>query len=316
MWGSVDAQKLNRSGLWYLTSASGPGTSPTSISTTQAFLYAPLVYVDSKPQDPSKEYSARGMTLITITAPSSGPVATRQGDLIIPGTEVPFGGFSSVLGYSSTDAATGRDSGNRDIYLFGMTASGLQLARVDMNYLTDFSKYKFWNPRLQNFSASPPDPRLRDNSQIYLPGTFSSGSIFYSPYFKTFVMVYFNKMVDSTFYMRYLQLDDPLGQDSTWIAGGKDGKGLEAEDAEALVRYSWSAEQKLYASSPGPGGFNYAGNAHPEFFNTQYFPKSLYSANTPAKKRVNKWYGPGNAGIDGKNLLLSWTSQASSDDTG
>ena len=295
-----------------LTFATGPGTSPTSISTTQAFLYAPLVYVDSKPQDPSKEYQARGMTLITITAPSSGPVAARHGDLIIPGTEVPFGGFSSVLGYKSTDAATGKDSGDRDIYLLGMTASGLQLARVDMNHLTDFSKYKFWNPQDRNFSASPPDPSLQDSSQIYLPGTFSSGSIFFSPYFKTFIMVYFNKMVDSTFYIRYLQLNDPLGQDATWGVGGKNGKGLKAEDAESLVRYTWSAEQKLYVSSPGPGGFNYAGMAHPEYFNTQYFPQSLYPPNTPTKERVNEWYGPGDAGVDGKKLLLSWTSQVSS----
>ena len=74
----------------------------------QAFLYAPLVYVDSKPKDPSKEYQARGMTLITITAPDSGPIATRQGDLIIPGTEVAFGGFSPLLGFKSTDSATTR----------------------------------------------------------------------------------------------------------------------------------------------------------------------------------------------------------------
>ena len=249
------------------------------------------------------------MTLITITAPNSGPVAARQGDLIIPGTEVAYGGFSSILGYKSTDAATEKDTGNRDVYLLGMTVSGLQLARVGMNHLSDFSKYVFWNPQSQSFSTKAPDPGLRDASQIYLPGTFSSGSVFFSPYFKTFIMVYFNKMVDSTFYIRYLQLNGPLGQDATWIVGGKNGEGLQAEDAEALVKYTWSAEQKLYASPPGPGGFNYAGMAHPEYFNTQYFPPSLYPAETPNEKRVNGWYGPGSAGVDGKTLLLSWTSQ-------
>ena len=252
------------------------------------------------------------MTLITITAPNTGPVAARQGDLIIPGTEVAYGGFSSILGYESTDAATEKDSSSRDIYLLGMTASGLQLARVGMNHLSDFSKYRFWNPQGRSFSASSPDPSLQDASEIYLPGTFSSGSVFFSPYFKTFVMVYFNKMVDSTFYIRYIQLNSPLGQDSIWIAGGKKGKGLEAEDAEALVRYTWSAEQKLYLSPTGPGGFNYAGMAHPEYFNTQYFPQSLYPANTPTKKLVNEWYGPGNVGVDGKKLLISWTSQVTS----
>ena len=251
------------------------------------------------------------MTLITITASDSGPVAARQGDLIIPGTEVAYGGFSSILGYKSTDVATEKASGDRDVYLLGMTASGLQLARAGMNDLNDFSKYRFWNPQSQNFSAHAPDLTLQDTSQIYLPGTFSSGSVFFSPYFKTFIMVYFNKMVDSTFYIRYLQLNGPLTQDATWIAGGKNGKGLEAEDAEALVKYTWSAEQKLYASPPGPGGFNYAGMAHPEYFNTQYFPQSLYPSETPNDKRVNEWYGPGSAGVDGKTLLLSWTSQVS-----
>ena len=270
--------------------------------------------MDGKPQDPSKEYQARGMTLITITAPSSGPVAARQGDLIIPGTEVAYGGFSSILGYKSTEVATDKHSGTRDVYLLGMTASGLQLARVGMNDLSDFSKYSFWNPQGQNFSTTPPSPNLQDAAKIYLPGTFSSGSVFYSPFFKSFIMVYFNKMVDSTFYVRYLQLNGPLGQDTTWIVGGKNGKGIEAEDAEALVRYTWSAEQKLYASIPGPGGFNYAGMAHPEYFNTKYFPQSLYPTNTPSKQQVNPWYGPGNAGVDGKSLLLSWTSQVSSSD--
>lgn len=295
-------------------SAAGPGASPTSISTTQAFLYAPLVYVDSKPQDPSKEYSPRGMTLITITAPSSGPVATRQGDLIIPGTEVAFGGFATLLGRIATDTATDKDKGTRDVYLLGMIASGLQLARVGIDDLNIFDRYTFWDPRGLKFTNSPPKPAVTDYTQVYLPGTFSSGNVFYSPYFKTFIMVYFNKMVDSTFYTRYLNLNDPLSTDKTWITGGKSGNGIEAEDVEALFRYAWSAEQKLYASPPGKGGFNYAGMAHPEYFNRQFFPQSLYPSSTPPTQRSNAWYGSSilsehDAGADGKNLLLSWTSQ-------
>ena len=219
-----------------IRSTEGPGTSPTPISTIQAFLYASLVYVDSKPQDPSKEYQARGKTLITITTPDSGPIATRQGDLIIRGTEVAFGGFSTLLGYKSIDSATDPDNGDRDVYLLVMTNNGLQLARAGINDLTDFSKYTFWNPKSQNFSTSPPTPGVIDNSQIYMPGTFSSGSIFYTPYFQTFIMVCFNKMVDSTFYIRYLQLDVPLEKGAVWVARGKKGKGIEAEDIEALVK--------------------------------------------------------------------------------
>lgn len=292
----------------------GPGTSPTSISTTEAFLFAPLIYVDSKPQDPSKEYQARGMTLIAIQAPSSGPVAARQGDLIIPGQEVPFGGFSALLGYQSTDALPNKGAPDRDVYLLGATNAGLQLARVGIKDITTFDKYTFWNPETQNFTMSPPRPMVNDPRHVYQPGTFSSGSVFYSPYFKTFVMIYFNKMVDSIFYIRYLMLNEPLSTDPTWPAGGKNASGIIAEDAEALVKYPWSVEQKLYASPPGKGGFNYAGVAHPEYFNRRYFAKSLYTGNTPAKSLFNAWYGSRliaekDAGGDGKNLLLSWTSQ-------
>lgn len=258
------------------------------------------------------EYQARGMTLISITAPDSGPVATRQGDIVIAGTEVAFGGFSTLLGFKSTDSAADLDDGERDVYLFGMTQFGLQLARVGINDLTDFTKYTFWNPRSHEFSTSPPDQSTNDGAQMYLPGSFSSGNIFYSPYFYTFIMVYFNKLVDSTFFVRYLQLDVPLANDSIWAIGGKNSKGIVAEDTEALIRYAWSAEQILYVSPKGTGGFNYAGMAHPEFFNTQYYAQSLYSPHTPRSKRSNAWYGPlsqESAGPDGKNLLLSWTSQ-------
>ena len=256
------------------------------------------------------------MTLITITAPESGPVATRQGDLIIPGTEVAFGGFSTLVGYRSTDTTTDKDGSDRDVYLLGMTNFGLQLARVGLDDISDYAKYSFWNPEGRNFSSNPPQPSLSENSQIYLPGSFSSGSIFYSVYFQTFIVAYFNKMVDSTFYVRYLQLDDPLGKDPTWISGGKNGRGVEAEDAEALVKYTWSAEQLLYASPPSQGGFNYAGMAHPEYFNTQYYPQSLYFEGTKVqKKQQNLWYGSEvvaeseNGALDGKYLLLSWTAQ-------
>ena len=252
------------------------------------------------------------MTLITVTAPNSGPVALRQGNLIIPGTQVAFGGFSALLGYKSTEPTPRSANGDRDVYLIGMTSAGLQLARVDINDMKTFSRYTFWDPKTQNFSMSAPKPTVTDISQIYLPGSFSSGSVFYSPYFKTFIMVYFNKMTDSTFFIRYLQLDQPLNKDSTWIARGKKGKGIRAEDTEALVKYSWSTQQKLYASPTGPGGFNYAGTAHPEFFNTQYYARTLYPDGTSRGKRFNDWFGSvdqSSASADGKHLLLSWTSQ-------
>lgn len=157
----------------------GPGTSPTPISITQAFMYAPLVYVDSKPQDPSKKYQPRGMTLVTIKAPNTGPVATRQGDLTIPGTEVPFGGFATLLGSASTEAAN-NDPSDRDVYLVGIANGGLQVARVALNDVTTYAKYSFFDPQSLEFTNSPPDVNITDYRKIYLPGSFSSGAIFYS----------------------------------------------------------------------------------------------------------------------------------------
>ena len=252
------------------------------------------------------------MTLISIAASSSGPVADRQGDLIISGLQVPYGGFSSLLGY--TDSAKPPNLDDRDAYLFGMTEAGLQLARANVGELTDFSKYSFWDPTQLKFIRSPPKLDDMDYKKIYLPGTFSSGSIFYSPYFNTFLMIYFNKMVDSTFRIRFLDLNTPVGDDPVWPKQGKHGRGIAPEDVEALVRYAWSPEQDLYRSPPAKGGFNYAGMAHPEYFNRQYFAPSLYPKGTPAGKRRNQWYGSKlvsekDAGVDGKHLLLSWTSQ-------
>lgn len=266
------------------------------------------------PQDPSGKYNARGMTLVSITAPSSGPVATRQVELGITGTEVGFGGFATLLGSASTDKSEKRERNEPDVYLLGMAKGGLQIARVGLNKIENFHEYEHFNPKDGKFSSEAPSLDLDDETQIYLPGTFSSGNVFYSPYFTTFIMIYFNKMGDSTFYIRYLNLDAPIGIDKIWITGGKSGQGIEAEDVEALVKYAWSPQQTLYISPPGPGGYNYAGMAHPEYFNRQYFSKSLYPKGTPKDKRKNGWYGSGlmteaEAGGDGRFLLLSWTSQ-------
>ncbi len=254
------------------------------------------------------------MTLVTMTAPESGPVAVRQGGLVIPGTEVAFGGFASLLGFPSVEASGRNPATERDVYLLGMTDAGLQLARVDVNDINKYGKYSYFHPQFLNFSNQSPDPQTRDSRALYLSGTFTSGTIFYSPYFTTFIMVYFNRMADSTFYIRFLDLERNHGDSDTWIRGGKGGMGIQAEDAEALLWYSWSPEQPLYVSPTGKGGFNYAGTAHPEYFNRQYYAASLYPDGTSAVQRRNNWYGAelvkeADASSDGRHLLLSWTSQ-------
>lgn len=297
-----------------IASHTGPGTNPTPIGTESAFLYAPLVYVDAKPEDPSKHYQSRGITLVSISAPSSGPTATRVVDLLFPGNTVPFGGFAGLLGAPNLDSASTRPVGDRDAYLFGYTDAGLQIARITLDDITNESGYTFFQPNQCNFTKNTPDPSITDPGQIYLTGTYASGSVFYSPYFQTFLFIYLDKFADSTFYIRYLDLEQPSCGSSVWIRGGKNGTGIGPDDAEAIVWYDWSAPQTLYISPTGKGGFNYAGFAHPEFFNRQYLSPSLYPDATPDSVRRNNWYGSkilaeSAAGGDGKNLLLSWTSQ-------
>ncbi|KAL8955207.1 MAG: hypothetical protein Q9183_006745 [Haloplaca sp. 2 TL-2023] len=127
-------------------------------------------------------------------------------------------------------------------------------------------------------------------------------------------MVYLNRFADSIFYIRFLDLNDPLDDDQVWMERGKHGKGITADDVEALVKYAWSPEQELFKSPPGKGGFNYAGMPHPEYFNRQYYASSTFPKATWGSKRLSPWYGSKtiaekSAGGDGKHLLLSWSSQ-------
>ena len=119
------------------------------------------------------------MALITVTAPKSGPVATRQGDLVISGTQVPFGGFTALLGSPSSES-NNIDPNDRDVYLLAMTQGGLQMARVCLNNIADFSKYTFFDPQSLNFTSTAPSLNTTDEKEIYLAGTFSSGGVFYS----------------------------------------------------------------------------------------------------------------------------------------
>ena len=254
------------------------------------------------------------MTLVSISALTNGPVATRAVEILFSGDAVDFGGFAALLGSPSLDSASTRLPGDKDVYLFGYTPNGLQVARTTLDGILKTTGYTYFHSETCNFTTDAPELALDDDTKIYMPGTFSSGSVFYSPYFQTFIMVYFNKWADSTFYIRYLDLEKASCGSSVWIDGGKNGNGIGVDDAEALVWYSWSSEQVLYKSPAGKGGFNYAGFAHPEFFNRQYLSPSLYDGSIPVAQRKNDWYGmqvlrESDAGGDGKNLLLSWTSE-------
>lgn len=97
-----------------------------------------------------------------------------------------------------------------------------------------------------------------------MAGSFSSANVFYSLFLKIFLLVYSNGKANSTFYIRYLNLETFVYPAKLWFKGGKYGKGPQVEDVEAVFRYAW------YKSPPGPKGFNYTRLTNPEFFNNQY----------------------------------------------
>lgn len=247
------------------------------------------------------------MTLVSVTAPDSGPVASRVLEILFSGTEIGWGGFAAVLGMPASDTAPA-GSTQPDVYLFGITSAGLQVAKVALGDIRAGEAYNYFHPDTCSFDKTQPGPSNSNESQIYLPGSFSAGSILYSPHHNTFLLIYFDSLADSTFQIRYLDLLDPTCPTESWIKGGKRGDGISSDDAEALVRYRWSTAQLLYAPATGGGGFNYDGFAHPEFFNRQYYTTWVSGG------KENEWYGAGvlpeeDAGGDGKHLLLSWTSQ-------
>jgi hypothetical protein len=272
-----------------------------------AILYAPVVYVEATNKTDAKQYKAHGVTLITIRAGHAGPTASRAVDILFSTEDVPYGVFIAIVGLGS-------DKLNLDVYLFGIANSGLQLARVESTAMKNLKAYEYFERASCSFTSTSPNPMNANLSSIYLAGNFSSGSIFYSPFLKTYLMVYFNDQADSTFYIRYLDLESLVCPTKAWVKGGKYGKGIEAEDVEAVIRYGWSSEAVLYRSPPGPKGFNYAGLAHPEFFNNQYYARCMYWYQGIDSDMESGWIGGGlveqeQAGVDGRHLLLSWTSQ-------
>ncbi|EON68275.1 hypothetical protein W97_07533 [Coniosporium apollinis CBS 100218] len=268
-----------------------PGTNPLPISTEEAILWAPRVHVDAQAQKVTLR--AEGMTLLSINITQDGPQVTRLVDKI--DGAIQYGGFAAVQGGSPNA---------RFVYLFGADAYGLQLAQVPLDVIQDERKRRYYHPRLHMWAETQPLSGLASKEDLYLAGTFSSGSIFFSPYFRTFLMIYFNNVADSTFYLRYLDLSAPRGP-----THGKAGHVLGPDDIEALGSFYWSPEMNLWRSPPTKHGYNYAGQVHPEYFNRLYYAPSVYSDAQPTDF---PFYGSGVVDPetpDGKHILLSYTRQ-------
>jgi len=113
-------------------------------------------------------------------------------------------------------------------------------------------------------------PTHDSHRATFLNGTFSSGNLFFSEFYQTFLIVYFNRLVDNSFYIRYLDRQHPLyilkeGR-IQYDAGWPINKTLTADDVEAIGHYTWSSQYKLYETEQGKGGFSYAGSVSVDYF--------------------------------------------------
>ena len=124
------------------------------------------------------------MTLISITAPDSGPVAYREVEQIIPDGQVPFGGFATVIGDShNPDEFTPEHpftAPPKVLYMLGITDYGLQLARALLQDVKDYAKWTFFDPQKKKFVRTAPALNESSTSRMYMDGSFSSGDVFYS----------------------------------------------------------------------------------------------------------------------------------------
>jgi hypothetical protein len=110
--------------------------------------------------------------------------------------------------------------------------------------------------------------------------------IFYTPYYKTFMMVYLTPHADNNFYYRYLQASQP-------IIPHYSPEGAVSADydyVEEILKHPWSEEQILYkADKPPAGNYIYAGSVHAGYFGDDDITKG------------------------GKKMLLSWTEHTGED---
>lgn len=216
-----------------------------------------------------QDYTYRYTTLVRIEDTKSGLTVARSSDRLfaiyddteLTGQLSPFGCFANLVG--KTSECYDEHSMvclQHSVYLLGVYGDGLQLARIALHDIgKSEAAYVFWQSDYCNFSLPGDTSRLLPFSKSYLQGSFSTGSLFYSPFFETFILVYMNTDADSTLYVRYLDLNTLLCADNgtAWQRGGINGRGIKKEDTEAIFHYQWSDSQVLVRTPvPADGKYN------------------------------------------------------------
>ncbi|KAK9448436.1 uncharacterized protein V1518DRAFT_317844 [Limtongia smithiae] len=225
-WGTTESQYAtspsHRYALWTYTNC-------VQISATSAVHFFGLNKFSTTT---SSTYYGNTMAIFGINESTGKINVTRPSEVFFPNTTYPYGSFANVVvnGYA---------------YLFGVdktysSSLDVHLAQVYTGYITDITKYRYWNAGTKLYETTQPTPTARRQSAAIIQSgiAFSTGSMFYSEYHNAYLLIFFSNYVDNTF--RLMSSPSPLG---TWNV----------------------TSATLYKTTPGVA-YNYGGLAHPEYF--------------------------------------------------
>lgn len=235
-----------------------PNSSPISLNQTHAIIYAPLVYVQVDMQDQSSPgYTSLGNTLLLVSIdPVYGPHADRLHNQFFTQDEVSWGSLGGIRAWTST----GQDMIDGEIYLFGQAGEGVVVSKVSANDFTDRDKYVYWNGQAWSNEMLPKD----SSSNAYMINQpVMSMDLIYSPFHRTFIMIYLTPDADNTFYYRYLKgkNNSTLNVITPYEQGGDNNY------VENILTNAWSDAQILFEIPTPERGYVYAGGVHAGYFN-------------------------------------------------
>lgn len=195
--------------------------------------------------------------------------------LFTQGVEPQFGTFSTTYDIS-TDS------------LYLISTDG-RIAKVPYSSAGNISQYSYWTGG-SNYDSNPLHAtQIVDSANSPISGSmcgFSTGDVFYSPAYQSWLIIYMTSCVDSTFYIRYSltgRIEGPYSDQQTLY--------------KTVVPTAQQQQSPLQGSKLAGGGsteeegastttndqtkMNYAGHAYPHFLGDR----------------------------SGKQVLLSWTEQ-------
>ena len=243
-----EAFNIALSGMGYRY-AVWPESSLIPLNQSHSIMYASLVYDEVNMSTQEAKFTTLGNTLLLVSVDDNyGPTAQRVVKQLFRQNEVTWGSLGGFRSWGSSGVG-GMDG---EVYVFGQVNDGVLIARTSPSGVSDRSSYLYWN------GSSWSSGMLPTNATSYLLHTpVMDLDVVYSPYHKTFVMVYLTPNADNTFYYRYLKPESPILPPH---AGGTE------DYAEAMVRDEWSGEQKLYTAHDPATGYIYAGALHSGYF--------------------------------------------------